>query len=284
MLSKYRMMGEKFLINGREVSRVVANVDFGNVKAETVGGFIQDTRNLSFEGNCWVAEHAVVLDDARVSGNGVIGGSAMAMDHAVVTDNAYVGDYVLLDRSAYIGGNAILKNTTYVSDAATILGNSRIYCKAFRRNSGKTLVPNIGGLARIKDHVILEGCPSIRGHAEIGDYACITGRVKVCEHASIGDFAFIEGLAEISGNARVVGHCHIRDRSRITNNAFVGGHVLVVGKSLITGRACVVGEAIVKNQTYSGDQYVTTQNGWLYIVPNCPPDHLSFARRINATA
>ena len=57
--------------SGIRLNRIVAARDFGNIKAGTVGGFIESMENLSHEGNCWVA------DDARVYGRAKVGGDAL---------------------------------------------------------------------------------------------------------------------------------------------------------------------------------------------------------------
>ena len=254
------------LPDGRILYRVVANRDFGCVKKDTVGGFIGDTQNLSQKGDCWVADDAAVYDEARVSANAWVGGSATIKGRAIITEFATVTDDALIDEYAYIGGHAHIKGSTYISGEASVRGEVVASCVSFRSHSGKTLMPNISGRARLNGTVFLFDRITIRGTASIdGINVVIRDRVKILENAGVFDNALIEGHAVLSGDARAFQHCVIRDRTRVTNDALVCGYAQIGGKSLITGRACITGTACFHDQTFSGDQYVTTRNGLLHI-------------------
>ena len=58
---------KKYEINSE--NRVVALIDFGNVKTGDVGGFVESENNLSHDGLCWVYGNAWVYGDARVYGD-----------------------------------------------------------------------------------------------------------------------------------------------------------------------------------------------------------------------
>jgi hypothetical protein len=47
------------LPDGRIVKRIYAVCDFGSVKKGTIGVFIECRDNLSYTGNCWVADNAI---------------------------------------------------------------------------------------------------------------------------------------------------------------------------------------------------------------------------------
>lgn len=269
MEAKYKTINQKrYLPDGRYLTRIVAKRDFGNVKKGDVGGFIEDTCNLSQSGHCWVAEKASVYGLARVSKDAVVRGYAVLKDRVIVTDHAVVEGRALLDQHVYVGGHAHVGNSTYLSGTATVVGNARLFCYGFRSQSGKTLMPNVRDLVRIKDFAFLEGRVSIRDNAVLGGKCKIIGRVRILQNAFVGDEAEIRGSVEISGNAHVIQFARVRDRSVITNNALVGGHSLICGRSLITGAACVIGQCFVENEIVSGDCYMTTRNGWLVTIPN----------------
>ena len=65
---------KKYEINSE--NRVVALIDFGNVKTGDVGGFVESENNLSHDGLCWVFGNAQVFGDARVFGNARVLGDA----------------------------------------------------------------------------------------------------------------------------------------------------------------------------------------------------------------
>ena len=52
---------KKYEINSE--NRVVALIDFGNVKTGDVGGFVESENNLSHDGLCWVSGDARVYGD-----------------------------------------------------------------------------------------------------------------------------------------------------------------------------------------------------------------------------
>ena len=266
-MRKYYMSNQTCeLSDGRILYRVIANRDFGNVKKGTVGGFIGDTRNLSQDGDCWVADDAAVYDTARVSANAWIGGTATVKGGAMITGFASVSGDALIDEYAYIGGHAQIKGDTYINGEASVWGNVVANCVAFRSNSGKTLMPNISGRSRLNGIVFLYDRIAIRDTAIIdGINVIIRNHAKIIENAGVFDNAVIEGHAIVSGDARAFQHCIIRDRTKVTNDALVCGYSQIGGKSLITGRACITGAACFCNQIFSGDQYVTTRGGLLHI-------------------
>ena len=63
---------KKYEINSE--NRVVALINFGDVKIGDVGGFIGSEKNLSHYGLCWVSDNAQVSDNARVFGDARVSG------------------------------------------------------------------------------------------------------------------------------------------------------------------------------------------------------------------
>lgn len=62
-MKKYEFTGETKVVVGVTLKRIRALVSFGDVVKGEVGGFIKDEKNLSHNGNAFVA------GDARVAGN-----------------------------------------------------------------------------------------------------------------------------------------------------------------------------------------------------------------------
>lgn len=69
-MKKFELTSE-FITNifGTKLFRIKALIEFGNVKAGELGGFVEKEENLNHEGNAWVYGNARVCDDARVYGN-----------------------------------------------------------------------------------------------------------------------------------------------------------------------------------------------------------------------
>ena len=69
-MKKFELTSE-FITNifGTKLFRIKALIEFGNVKAGELGGFVEKEENLNHEGNAWVYGDAEVCGNARVYGN-----------------------------------------------------------------------------------------------------------------------------------------------------------------------------------------------------------------------
>ena len=69
-MKKFELTSE-FITNifGTKLFRIKALIEFGNVKAGDLGGYVEKEENLSHEGNAWVYGNAEVYGDAEVSSN-----------------------------------------------------------------------------------------------------------------------------------------------------------------------------------------------------------------------
>ena len=115
---KYKLTDEAIKHNNRTLYRIQALKDFSDVKAGELGGWIESERNLSQDGDCWVADKAKVFDTARISGNARVSDNAWVFGDAQVYNNARVFD------NAQVYGNA------EVHDEAKVFGNAEVYKNA----------------------------------------------------------------------------------------------------------------------------------------------------------
>jgi len=265
-MNKYAIINQKrYLPDGRCLYRIVAKRDFGKIKEGTVGGFIEDTNNLSQSGDCWVGDKAAVYANARVTKNAVVRGHAVLKDYAIATGNAVIEGRALLDQYAFVNDFAWVGNSTYLSECATVVDHARLYCYGYRSKSGKTYMPNVTGMARIKDSAFLEGRVSIRDHATVGGHSQVIGRIRLIEQAWISDEAELHGHVLVAGTAHIIGQACLCDRTVVTGNALIGGQTILGGKSLVTCDAVVMVTGRLDNVTFSGNQYVTNRNGSLNV-------------------
>ena len=93
---KYKLTNEKIIVDGHVLYRIKALCNFGNVKAGDLGGFIENEKNLSHIGNCWIYD------------NGKAYGSSSITDDATVRDEAEVCGYTKLKDEAEVSGNAFV--------------------------------------------------------------------------------------------------------------------------------------------------------------------------------
>ena len=74
-MKKFKLTSEFIVdISGVKLFRIKALIEFGNVKAGDLGGYIEKEENLSHMGNAWVSGNSQVSGDARVFGDARVSG------------------------------------------------------------------------------------------------------------------------------------------------------------------------------------------------------------------
>ena len=74
-MKKFKLTSEFIVdISGVKLFRIKALIEFGNVKAGDLGGYIEKEENLSHMGNAWVSGNAQVSGDAHVFGDARVSG------------------------------------------------------------------------------------------------------------------------------------------------------------------------------------------------------------------
>lgn len=63
---KYELTNDVVAIGPCKVYRIRALRDFGDVKKDDLGGWIESEENLSHAGNCWISSLGVVFGGARI--------------------------------------------------------------------------------------------------------------------------------------------------------------------------------------------------------------------------
>lgn len=112
-MKKYELTGTYALYHERGVQhklyRIRALIDFNDVKANDIGGFIKSEANLSQEGDCWVYDRACVFDNAVIKDNAQVRSNSRIKGNAVVKDNAVI-------YSSYIVENAVVGKDAAITD------------------------------------------------------------------------------------------------------------------------------------------------------------------------
>lgn len=62
-------------VAGKKLFRIKALIDFGDVKAGELGGYVEKEGNVSQDGNAWVFGNAEVTGNAKVTGNAQVSGN-----------------------------------------------------------------------------------------------------------------------------------------------------------------------------------------------------------------
>ena len=90
-MKKFELTNE-FITNmfGTKLFRIRALVEFGDVEAGELGGYVEKESNLGHDDNAWVYGNARVYGDAQVSGDARVYGNARVCGDALVCGNARV--------------------------------------------------------------------------------------------------------------------------------------------------------------------------------------------------
>jgi hypothetical protein len=124
-MKKFELTSE-FITNifGTKLFRIKALIEFGNVKAGELGGFVEKEENLNHEGNAWVYGNAEVYGNARVYGNASVYGDARVCGDARVYGNAWVYGNARVCDDARVYGNASVYGNARVCGDARVYGNA----------------------------------------------------------------------------------------------------------------------------------------------------------------
>ena len=105
--------------SGTKLFRIKALMEFGDVKAGDLGGFVEKEENLDQEGNAWV------YDDSKVYGNDSVVTNNSVVDNSVV-DNSAVGNSVVdnsrVDNSVVTNSAIDNGHIQHTADCATVGG------------------------------------------------------------------------------------------------------------------------------------------------------------------
>ena len=166
-MKKFELTTE-FITNafGKKLFRIKSLVEFGDVKAGEIGGYVEKEENVSQYGNAWVYGNAKVYGDAkvyvdakvygdacvygdarvcgnaRVSGNARVYGDAWVCGNARVYDDAWVSGNAKVYGDAWVSGNAMVSGNT---DYALVQGfGTEFRCTTFYRDKNKKIMVNCG--------------------------------------------------------------------------------------------------------------------------------------------
>lgn len=235
---------DRICYEGHNLRRIVALTDFADVKKGDVGGYVESEANLTQDGESWIYDDAIVMDeavvdqDAQVRGKAVVDKNAKISGNAVVKDSASVTDNAIVEYNAQVSGNARIGYYAIISGHATVKDSAYVAGRAFLRD--RAVVEKAA-------KVCCKARTNIYGNARITDHAQILKQCCVYDNAVIKDFVKIDrGGAQIFENAEVSGHVVINGPIMIYGHAQVYGHVTIdIKKSYSCASCCIEGYAKV---------------------------------------
>ena len=241
MEKKYKLTEETLKVYDKTLYRIEALKDFNDVKKGDKGGFIENEKNLSQRGDCWIYDNAKVLGEAMVCCNAKVYGNAKICDYAVAYDNARVyGNTQVCDEAkvyynAKVYGNARIYGKARVLDNARVYGNTNVYHNA-----------EVCGNTRIYGNAIVRGDAVVCGDAVVYDNAAVYGNARIYGNAEIC------GDAEIASNSDYIVFKNWWSSGRYftwtkNNNMWKVGCFYGTGEELI--------EKAYKDSEMSGEEY-----------------------------
>lgn len=110
-MKKFELTTDFIIFCGIKLFRIRALIEFSDVKAGEVGGYIEKEKNLSQLGEAWISGNAKVFGNAEVSGNAEVFGNTWISGDAEVSDNAEVSGNA--DYTTIKGFGKICRTTTF---------------------------------------------------------------------------------------------------------------------------------------------------------------------------
>ena len=156
-MKKYELTAETMSIGSTTLHRIRALVDFNDVKAGDLGGWIEKESNLNQDGRAWVYGEARVYGEAEVFGN------ARVFGEAEVFGNAWVFGEAEVFGNAWVCGNARVYGEAEVCGDARVFGDARVY-----------------GEAEVFGEAWVYGEARVYGEAEVFGNAQVCDRARVC--------------------------------------------------------------------------------------------------------
>ena len=109
-MKKYELTTDCKIWRGKKLYRIRALVDFADVKAGDLGGYLECESNLSYDGDAWVSGSAQVSGKARVSDDAEVSDNAEVSGNAWVSGKAWVSD--IADYICFYGFGSEYRCTT----------------------------------------------------------------------------------------------------------------------------------------------------------------------------
>lgn len=126
-MKKFELTADRIEEKGVTLHRIKALIDFGDVKAGELGGYVEKEENLSQYGNAWVYRHAKVFGNAYIYGNACVCGNALVYGNAWLSGKALVYGNAQVFGEARVYKNAQVLGNARICDYAHIYGNAEVY-------------------------------------------------------------------------------------------------------------------------------------------------------------
>lgn len=231
MEKKFELTDETFYDECVEarVYRIKALRDFGDVKAGDLGGFVEEERNLSHDGTCWIYDNAIVCGRSKVNDKSEVRDTAVISDKSCVWHNSRIYENAQVHNSRIDGG--VVHGEAYVNDA-DVLWQGEVKDTAYVT----------GGV--IRNGAVVADNAHVSGYSYIDGYDTIVGRnasITDGEVYSTNDYHVFGGYNGIfvtwlrDDNGFVIFHRKYNAKEFIEYARSCGGVILTNAISAIAG-------------------------------------------------
>ena len=117
-------------IGNHKLYRIRALINFNDVKAGDLGGYVESENNLSQMDDCWIYDNACVYGNACVFYDACVYDNARVFGNACVFDDAKVFGNACVYDDAKVFGNACVYDNARVSDSAYVADNAKVFYDA----------------------------------------------------------------------------------------------------------------------------------------------------------
>lgn len=215
--------------------RALVDIPLHGVKAGDLGGFIESDKNLSHQGNAWVADEAVVMGKGGITGDVLVKDTAVVRNstlagHAVVEGEALVEECDIEGDSHVFSHQAIVKNCTFRGQNIQIVEEARvenvfdsgfatsvIVCgNAMIRNENAEDLILTGENISIMGNSQLINCKQVTGSdIRVTGDCLLTNGVRLSGNGlSFSDHVFVEGNIDIQNNVRLADFVHLHQKGK----------------------------------------------------------------------
>lgn len=146
-MKKFELTADRIKSNGVTLHRIKALIDFGDVKAGELGGYVEKETNLSQYGDAWVYRHAqvfgnaLVFEDASVSESAWVYGDARIYSDAKASGTARISGSACISGNAHISGDALVYGNAWMCSNAQVSSDADyIYLKGFGSHNRSTTI------------------------------------------------------------------------------------------------------------------------------------------------
>ena len=185
MNEKYELIKDPII----NLYRIRALKDFSDIKAGTLGGYVENEDNLSHDGNAWIYGNAIVYGDVKVYGNSRVYDDAKIYGNTWIYGNARVyGDAKVYGNSRVYDDAKIYGNARVCSDAR-VCGDAKVYDNACVCSDAR-----VCGDACLKtnaDYTVIHGFGSEERTTTF--FRCKDGNIRVkcgCFYGTIDEFRY----------------------------------------------------------------------------------------------